>query len=418
MNKRLKEILERKQEIRTQIEDGGEIDFEELNTEIDDLDKEARSLEARAAVASKLNDDDKGIEARILGGSYDLENRQTKKDNVLELRWSEAVDTTEYRDAWAKEMMGQNLSQEERSLMDKVNTEYRDFTHTTQNSEILIPKTISDGIWTQAEEVSALWSAVNKLRVRGDLTIITGSAGEKARFYDEATVVETDELKFASLDLKGHELAKAIQVSWKLKKMSVQDFIAYIMREIGTKMGEALSYAVYQGLGSNNLTEGQKPEPLGIKTALMAEADTPRVIAAASPGELSYTDLTKLRAAVKSVYASGSTIYANNLTIWNVLANLVDGVGRPLFMADAINGGVGRILGVSVVADVAIPEGEILVGNLQQGYTANINEDITMYTEDHVRERLTDYMGYAIVDGAPKDTEAFAILDVGSLPEA
>lgn len=415
MNKRLKEILERKQEIRTQIESGGEIDFEALNTEIDDLDKEARSLEARAAVASKLNDDDKGIEARILGGSDDLENRQTKKDNVLELRWSEAVDTTEYRDAWAKEMMGQNLSQEERSLMDKVNTEYRDFTHTTQNSEILIPKTISDGIWTQAEEVSALWSAVNKLRVRGDLTIITGSAGEKARFYDEATVVETDELKFASLDLKGHELAKAIQVSWKLKKMSVQDFIAYIMREIGTKMGEALSYAVYQGLGS---TGGHKHEPLGIKTALMAEADTPRVIAAASPGELSYTDLTKLRAAVKSVYASGSTIYANNLTIWNVLANLVDGVGRPLFMADAINGGVGRILGVSVVADVAIPEGEILVGNLQQGYTANINEDITMYTEDHVRERLTDYMGYAIVDGAPKDTEAFAILDVGSLPEA
>lgn len=418
MNKRLKEILGRKQEIRTQIEAGGEIDFEALNTEIDDLDKEARSLKARAAVASKLNDDDKGIEARILGGSDDLENRQTKKDNVLELRWSEAVDTTEYRDAWAKEMMGQNLSQEERSLMDKVNTEYRDFTHTTQNSEILIPKTISDGIWTQAEEVSALWSAVNKLRVRGDLTIITGSAGEKARFYDEATVVETDELKFASLDLKGHELAKAIQVSWKLKKMSVQDFIAYIMREIGTKMGEALSYAVYQGLGSNNLTEGKKPEPLGIKTALMAEADTPRVITAASPGELSYTDLTKLRAAVKSVYASGSTIYANNLTIWNVLANLVDGVGRPLFMADAINGGVGRILGVSVVADVAIPEGEILVGNLQQGYTANINEDITMYTEDHVRERLTDYMGYAIVDGAPKDTEAFAILNVGALPEA
>lgn len=417
MNKRLKEILERKQEIRSQVEAGGDIDFEKLNTEIDELDKEERGLEARAAVASKLNDG-KDIEARILGGSGDLENRQTKENNVLELRWSEAVDTTEYRDAWAKEMMGQNLSQEERSLMDKVNTEYRDFTHTTQNSEILIPKTISDGIWTQAEEVSALWSAVNKLRVRGDLTIITGSAGEKARFYDEATVVETDELKFASLDLKGHELAKAIQVSWKLKKMSVQDFIAYIMREIGTKMGEALSYAVYQGLGSNNLTDGQKPEPLGIKTALMAEADTPRVIAAASPGELSYTDLTKLRAAVKSVYASGSTIYANNLTIWNVLANLVDGVGRPLFMADAINGGVGRILGVSVVADVAIPEGEILVGNLQQGYTANINEDITMYTEDHVRERLTDYMGYAIVDGAPKDTEAFAILDVGSLPEA
>lgn len=51
-------------------------------------------------------------------------------------------------------------------------------------------------------------------------------------------------------------------------------------------------------------------------------------------------------------------------------------------------------------------------GNPNAGYIANINEDITMYKEEHVRERLTDYMGYAIVDGDVVDTEAFVILKV------
>ncbi|MEY8559595.1 phage major capsid protein [Jeotgalicoccus halotolerans] len=417
MDKRLKEILERKKEIRTQIEAGGEIDFEALNTEIDELDKEARSLEARAAVASKLNDDDKGIEARILGGSDDLESRQTKESVKPEERWMKDLESEEYRKAWAKDMMGEGLTSEERNFMDQVNQEYRNFTHTTKNSEILIPKSVADGIWARAEEVSVLWSRVNKFRIRGNITLLTGGKSDKARFYDEETEVVSDKLEFGEINLTGHELAKAIEVTWKLKKMSIEDFIAYLIREIGKRMGEALSYVVYEGKGSSP-SDGSKPEPLGIKTALMAEEGTPRIINAANPGELVYTDLTKFRAALHAAYASGSNIYANSLTVWNVLANIVDGIGRPLFMPDAMNGSVGKILGVSVFEDAGISEGELMLGNLDDGYDANINEDITMYTEDHMKKRITEYMGYAIVDGAPKDTEAFAILNVGTLPEA
>ena len=113
-----------------------------------------------------------------------------------------------------------------------------------------------------------------------------------------------------------------------------------------------------------------------------------------------------------SSYVNGAAIYANNATIWSTLANLVDGNGRPMFIADVMSGGVGRIFGRVVKADASIPEGEILVGNPNAGYIANINEDITMYKEEHVRERLTDYMGYAIVDGDVVDTQAFVILKV------
>ncbi len=55
-------------------------------------------------------------------------------------------------------------------------------------------------------------------------------------------------------------------------------------------------------------------------------------------------------------------------------------------------------------------DGEILIGNANRGYTVNVNEGISMQTEDHVKDRTTDYAAYAILDGAPVTLNAFALL--------
>ncbi|MBK1678754.1 phage major capsid protein [Rhodospirillum rubrum] len=141
---------------------------------------------------------------------------------------------------------------------------------------------------------------------------------------------------------------------------------------------------------------------------LEAESGTPQIIEYDT--DIAFNTLTAAMGAIHSSYANGVTIYANNTTIWSNLATLVDGMGRPMFIADVMAGGVGRIFGRTIKADATIPDGEILIGNPGDGYLANINEDITMYTEDHVRERLTDYMGYAIVDGDVVDSKAFVII--------
>jgi hypothetical protein len=57
-----------------------------------------------------------------------------------------------------------------------------------------------------------------------------------------------------------------------------------------------------------------------------------------------------------------------------------------------------------------VSDGEILIGNVAKGYVANANENITMYFEDHVKARTTDYMGYAIIDGSVLTTKAFALI--------
>lgn len=407
MNKRLKEILDRKQEIRTSLQGDEDIDVKAIETELRELEDEEKKIQERREMADKIQT------GEIEGRAIEMPKFEAKAE-VRNLKWDKALETEEYRSAWAKDMMGMSLDEEERSFMDKVNEEYRAFTHTTDNTAILIPKTVADGIWKRAEEQSSLWTDVRKLRVRGELTLLgSDHNGDDARWYTEDEEVDTDKLGFADLNLTGCELAKAIQVTWKLRKMALPEFEAYIQTEIGERMGKSLGAAVYAGKGKPGVGDSFKPEPLGIKTALSAETDTPQIKEYAD-GKITYENLTGVMGGLHSAYANGTTIYANNKTIWNKLANILDARGIPLFIADVKSGGVGRIFGLTVKSDAGIPDDEILVGNLGAGYIANINEDVTMHRDEQMKKRLTDYMGYAIVDGAPRDTLAFTILVPGT----
>jgi HK97 family phage major capsid protein len=410
MNKRLKEILARKQEIRTLLQGDEDINVEEIQEELRELQEEEKKIQERREMAEKINAEE--IEGREIPKPKEKEQ---PKAEIRNMNWNEAIDTEEYRSLWAKEMMGQTLTSEERDTFNKVNDEYRAFTHTTENSQILIPKTIAAGIWKRAEEQYPLWADVRKFRVPGNLSMLKSDGNSvDARWYTEDQTVDTDKLGFGQLDLTGCELAKAIQVTWKLKKMALAEFEAYIIREIGDRMGISLSKAVYEGKGKPGTGDTFKPEPRGIKTVLTAEADTPQILEYDETKGVEFKTLTGVMAAIHSSYVNGATIYASNSSIWNILANIVDGQGRPMFITDVQSGGVGRILGRSIKPDAAIPEGEFLIANVSAGYVANINEDITMYREDHVRERLTDYMGYAIVDGDVLDSKAFVILQAGT----
>jgi HK97 family phage major capsid protein len=405
---RLAEILARKQEIRSLLEGDTDVNVQEIQEELRQLQEEEAKLIEKRKLAESINTGQTEVRT--------IEKPVVATTPVAEVRnmvWNEAIETDEYRSIWAKEMMGQSITSEERDLLNHINDEHRAFTHTTENTSILIPKTVAAGIWKRAEEQYPLWADARKFRVTGELSMAKSDGNAiDGKWYDEEDVVDTDQLGFGELNLTGCELAKAIEVTWKLRKMAVADFEAYIIREIGDRMGASLSKAVYSGKGKPGGGDTFKPEPRGIKTVLEAEAGTPQMKSFAEAVGMAYKDMTGLMAALHSSYVNGATIYASNGTVWNSLANIVDGQGRPMFVADVQAGGVGRILGRSIKVDASIPENEILVGNVSAGYVANINEDITMYREEHMRARKTEYMGYAIVDGDVLDSKAFVILEM------
>jgi HK97 family phage major capsid protein len=405
---RLQEILQRKSEIRSLLESDQDVDVKEIQEELRQLQEEESKIVEKRKIAESIQTGQ--IESREIPKPKE---ERSQKVELRDMKWQQAFETEEYRNLWLKNMMGGSLTSEERDTFEHVNDEYRAFTHNTENTQVLIPKTVAAGIWKRAEDEHPLWADVRKFNVKGNLSMIKSNGNSAdAKWYDEPTTVDTDQLGFGELDLTGCELAKAVQVTWKLKKMGLSEFEAYIIREIGDRMGVALSTAVYVGKGKPGVGDTFKPEPKGIRTALVAEANTPQIKAYPEADGMTFKNLTGLMAALHSSYVNGAVIYANNTTIWNNLANIVDGQGRPLFIADVQAGGVGRILGRIVKPEASIPEGELLVGNVNAGYVANINEDITMYREDHVRERLTDYMGYAIVDGDVLDSKAFTILEM------
>lgn len=313
--------------------------------------------------------------------------------------------TQEYSNAWAKVMMGQQLTADESKAFQLVNEAY---THTTENTPVVIPETVAAGIWKEIGELYPYWNDVRKTFVKGKVIIIKQVSSTEAKWYVESVKTEDGKEILDKMELNGCELSRAITISWKLKEMAIADFLSYITTQMAEEMGKGLAYGSTHGAG---VVEGKASEPLGVVTALTKEKDTPQVVEY-KEGALSYKDLTRARGKVKSGYSPA--IYANSDTVWNVLANVLDANGRPIFISDPINGGVYRILGCVVKEDGSMNDGEILFSDAAKGYQANINKQISVITEEHAKDRVTDYCGYAIADGAPVTTKAHALLKIAA----
>lgn len=313
-----------------------------------------------------------------------------------------------YTQAFAHYMMGVKMSAEEQNIFGA-----RNATSTVKENHVVVPTTLKQGIWTEMEELHPIIADLAGTNIPGDVDILLEStAGNDGAWYDE-DAVNAEKVVNTKITLKGCELAKAIEVSWKLKKMAVDEFLSYIAKRIADKMANALAAGLVSGAGVGNGTT-DKPKPLGVVTKLEAETSTPQVLTYTAANGIGYANMTAMRAKIKSGYAAGAAFYAKSDTIWNQLANIVDGNKRPIFIPDATQGGVGRIFGILVKEEDAIPADAVLLGNMAKGYAFNVNEDITMYQEDHVLARTTDYMGYALVDGQPLTTKAFAYLKKSS----
>lgn len=391
-----------------------------LMDEAESLIEKGKANEANAKMEEVKKLDDKWEEVKIANANLnalkdtevfvDLEKKSAKVKGERELEFStkEARNVDEkkaYEKVWAKHMMGFALDQNERELFNKFNPDFQNaYTHDTTNTEVLIPETVAEGIWKRAEENYPLYADARKYNVRGKFTIkkhVSIDAGDAA-WYTEGTPTEDEQNTFGELVLDGHELAKAVTVTWKLQAMAVEDFIPFITEELGDRIGAALGVAAAQGTG-----EGQ---PRGVETALLEESGTPQVVTYSEDNPLSYQHLTQAMGLIHSSYLSGAAIYANNATIWGQLANLMDNDGRPLFIPDVTSGGVGRMFGLPIKPDAGVSEGSIIIGNANRGLVFNVSEPMSVMTEQHVKSRTTDYAAYTVVDGDVIDEKAFALI--------
>lgn len=321
----------------------------------------------------------------------------TAEAPVLELWNSE-----EYKKAWYKNIVGQQMTAEEDGIFKKVNEAY---THTTKNTGVVIPKTVVNRIWELAGERYPFFETTTKTYVNGMFTQEQEDTSSDAAWVEEDVDTEDGKETLKEFTLSGCELSRVITISWKLREMSMEDFIPYIERKLAKKMGKGAGYGVVYGAGT---VEGKVPEPTGVITALKAEKDTPQVVT--YTGEPTYKNVLTARSKIKSGYGGkGLKLYANSTTIWTVLANILDANKHPIFMIDTLTGGF-KVLGAEVCEDDSFKDGDLLFSNAEEGYHVNINKDMTILPEEHVKKRKTDYCGYAIMDGNTLTNKAHSLL--------
>lgn len=413
------EYLEQRQALMNELQaliDSGASDEEYTakKAEVEALDQKWAAICQRQADLNALSDSQSTVNVQALAGvstegtapvaSANMAPAAAAQDDPASLFASQ-----EYVNAWAKSMMGKKLTDNEQELVRMVNA----YTHTTENTGIVIPETVASGIWDMVEEMYPLWADVQKTYVKGNYTVPISSTSTDAAWYDEDTSTADGEEHFRELTLTGCELSRAITVSWKLREMAVADFIPFIQRKLAQKMGAALGYGVSNGKGQPGTLDTFKPEPKGIVTALEAEVDTPQVVEYDPDNGVSYADLTVQRSKV-TVGINALAYYAKPSTVWTQLANVKDQNGRPIMIADPANGGVNRIFGIPVKEDDSMAEGEVLLGAPSVGYIANVNKEMSIQSEEHVKARTVDYCAYAIVDGGVLSTKAFGLLKAGA----
>lgn len=391
LNKR-KEIMDAAQKM---LDEGKAKEAEEKMKKVEELDAEWDAVAQAQANFNAMNKDPvvaKGISVKDAFGKDD------KAQTVIV-----AYESEEYKNAWAKKLMGKPLSDKEENVYKMVNEEY---VHNTENTGMVIPKSVVVGIWEIAGEMYPYFADINKTYVNGVFSMVQDDTSSDATWYIEENETEDGKEEFKEFNLSGCELSRSVTISWKLREMSMEDFIPYIQRKMAKKMGAGAGYGATHGAGAKAISG--KPEPMGTITALLAEDGKPQVVTYKE--KVTYSNITDARAKIKSGYAAGLSIYANSKTIWHQLANVVDSNKRPLFIPDPTQQGEFRILGMPVKEDDSMQDDEILLSNAKDGYHMNINKEITMMTEEHVKKRRTDYCGYAIMDGNIMTNKAHALL--------
>lgn len=312
----------------------------------------------------------------------------------------------EYENAWAKWAMG-TANAEDNAVIKAYNAAL-----TTKTTGVVIPTTLAKGILDDIEKAFPYYADTAKTFVTGAVTYLKDTGSSDAAWYDEATPTADGTQSIGTITLYGCELARSITVSWKLKAMSISEFLPYIRAKLSSKMGQALGYGVFSGRGISPESTW-KPEPIGVITELSKSENASQVIELTNPtAEQLIAGFARANAAIEPYYEDGSAYYVNSKTLWNRIAPVCDSTGRPIFTvnSDVQSSIVGYIYGKPVKRDSGVPDDRIVLSNAKDGYIVNVNQQITLGQQDDNKARTTDYNAYGIFDGCPVSAKAHALL--------
>ena len=390
------EIEEKRKELLQKIEDAKsqeELDevrkaVAELNTIVPD-DEDEKKEEVKEDVkeeAEEVKEEEKPTtleEERTLirVGSEDIVPvGNIKEERKMEKKFNRASE--EYRNAWAKTLMGVELDEEEkRALGDAVGTTATTYvasaggTQGINNVGLLIPTAVVTALLERADRESPIWRDIRKLGVNGNVDVPYLYEADNASFYAELAPTANEGQEYKKITLVGRELAKDIEITWKADQMTVDGFINFIVDELYEKMFKAKVTAVIYGTGSGY------NQPTGLTNGLDAitTGDTPIDTIANTKATLSVDAKVGARVYVSTAVADAIRYYKNSEGNYPFLMGLPAGIEEDPFLQN----------------------NDIVVGNMRN-YVWNEQEPIRLDRDISIKGRTVIYSAYQVVDGGAK----------------
>lgn len=375
---RLEKIEARLSEIEKELnseeaENKTEEELEKVEEEVRSLQKEKTSIlnaaEKRRALEKEIAEGRTGVDVTpdiLNGGNKEMQERTFNAESA------------EFRNAWARSMQGQELTEIEKRAM--------------AQADAAVPTEVSNKFFEKLKKLAPMLEEITLLRVAGNVKFFAEETRNTAGKHTENAEISNADDKLVSVTLGGFEFAKLISISKSAKAMSVSAFETWLVDMLAGDIARAIDNYII-----NDETNGI--------SAIEFVTDKTQIAATAA---YTYANITSLIALLPASYDAEAKFLVNKRVLWNDIKGIVDSNKRPIF--DPVEK---TICGYPVIVDdyVDSTNKDVYLGYWKD-IVGNLSEDISVESNPHsgFTRGAIDYRGFAIFDSKPAKTDAIVRL--------
>lgn len=363
--KRMKEIRDRKAELRTLLESTAEVNLEEIEKELRELNAEYEQLENRKKVAE-------GIAAGTIPVAEIPNPVAARSDNTFNFE-------KEYRSAWLKNLQGKALTE----------TEQRAYSTAANSALPAVPETTAGEIIKKMYEVAPILQRCKIFRVPGNFKFAVEGNNTDAALHNENAAITVAADNLGSVSLTGYEIVKLVKASRATANMTISAFESYIVEIIAEAIARRIENYIFAGTGTNQpggVGQGGK----GASGAYTKDVDMVETTA------VTEADITTVYGMLASGYErnavwamSKATFFANFYALMNKSKNnLIEFANGKYY-----------IMGCEVYFTGSLEAGVSYLGDFSY-IVGNYSQDITVVKSEHsgLATNSIDYLGSCVFD--------------------
>lgn len=348
--------------------------------ELDQLEEEVRSLQKEKSgilsAANKRASLERSIAEGRIGTDVTPNLLNGGRINMQERTYD--ASSKEFRSAWAKSLMGQELTDVEKRAYEQANA--------------AIPTEVADKFFEKMKKLAPMLNEITLLRVAGNVKFFAEGVRNAASKHTENAEMASAADTVVSVTLGGFEFMKVISISKSAKAMSVSAFENWIVDMLAGDIARAIDNYII-----NDETNGiASIEFVKDETQIEAAAD------------YTYNDIMNLIALLPAAYDAEAKFLVNKKVLWANIRGIVDSNKRPIFDPES-----NTLCGYPIVEDdyVSAATKDLYLGNWKD-IVGNLSEDITVESNAHsgFTRGAIDYRGFAVFDSKPAKTDAIVRL--------